>query len=61
MDTKSGGFIKTGGLSNKFKNCIEIIPGRHSHKEHEHKGRAYMTHTAVQAGHLTISAIQQMH
>ena len=32
MDAWISGFIKSGGLRNKFKNCIEIIP------ERQHKG-----------------------
>ena len=32
MDVRISGFIKSGGLRNKFKNCIEIIP------ERQHKG-----------------------
>ena len=32
MDAQISGFIKSGGLRNKFKNCIEIIP------ERQHKG-----------------------
>ena len=32
MDARISGFIKSGGLRNKFKNCIEIIP------ERQHKG-----------------------
>ena len=32
MDAPISGFINSGGLKNKFKNCIEIIPERQQHE-----------------------------
>ena len=45
MDVWSSGFIKTEGLRNKFKNCIEIIPEKHRHKGH--KGSLFDLHTSA--------------
>ena len=40
MDVQPSGFIRSGGLRNKFKNCIEIILEKLRHKGHKgrHKG-----------------------
>ena len=45
MDVRPSGFIKSGGLRNKFKNCIEIILEKHRHKGH--KGSLFDLHTSA--------------
>ena len=43
MDAQISGFIKSGELRTKFKNCIEIIP----EKQHGHKGSLIDPHTSA--------------
>ena len=45
MDVRPSGFIRSGGLRNKFKNYIEIIPEKHRHKGH--KGSLFDPHTSA--------------